>query len=79
MKRRIILELEVPDDQRQRILMISLELCDWIEKYKDADLIQNYGLAFEIPQYDLVNLPTDKKTVKDIGHGAAEEVYGSTD
>ena len=56
-KRRIILEVDIPEDHPERLLMVCTDLCDFMEKYKDADLIPDYGLGLEVPQYAIKKLP----------------------
>lgn len=59
MKRRIILEVDIPTDHPERLLMICADLCDHMEKYVEKKLIEDYGLGLEVPQYAIKELPTD--------------------
>jgi len=57
-KRDVMLSLEFKRGEEGRILQVMIDLCDFLEKWKDAALIEDYGLALVVPQVDIVSLPT---------------------
>lgn len=58
MKRRIILEVAIPGDHSERILMVCADLCDKMEQYVEANLIDGYGVGIEVDQVVIRGLPT---------------------
>ena len=56
-KRSVILELELRKGEETRILGRLLDLCDHVEKWKDAGEIEDYGVSLVVPALGIKGLP----------------------
>lgn len=66
MRRDVILSLELPKGHEDRILGLLVDLCDFVEKWKDADLIDDYGLCLVTPMLEIKELPTHVGSYPDL-------------
>ena len=53
----MILTLQLPKGHEDGILALLTDLCDHVEKWRDAGSIEDYGLGLVVPQCVIKELP----------------------
>jgi len=69
MRKRLLLELEVPERPEGRTLQVVTEICDFLEQLKQRRVITSYGLAMETPTLWFVRLRAGEPEEPEVGAG----------
>jgi len=69
LRRRLLLELEIPEEPEGRPLKAITEICDFLEQLKQRRVIINYGLAMETPTLWFVRLRGREPPKPEVGAG----------
>jgi len=69
MRRRLLLELEVPGQPEGRTLQAVAEIADFLEQLKQRGVVKAYGLAMETPTLWFVRLRGREPPKPEVGAG----------
>jgi len=66
-KRRLLLELEVPERPEGRTLQAVAEIADFLEQLKQRGVVTAYGLAMETPTLWFVRFRAEEPKQPEVG------------
>jgi len=69
LRRRLLLDLEIPEEPEGRPLQAVAEIADFLEQLKQRGVIKAYGLAMETPTLWFVRLRAKEPEEPEVGAG----------